>query len=500
MATKPLPVHGVDISHHQSGTLDLAGAKRRGLRWLYHKATEGDGFRDANYGRRRTEAAKAGVPFGAYHFARADVGDAEREAKFFLDVAAPKPGDLRPALDLETTEGLSLDQIRTWAKTFIAYVEKRTGVKPVVYTPYDLGSADDGCILWRPRYNNSNTPPSLKWDIFQFSNGVLGVPNKVEGIGNVDLNFMRADLTVADLLIPAKGKPAKPPKPPKPEPVRLDVMHASLQFSDSDKQHTQDLLALFKRAVDRKVAWLTGTEAGPGAGNTNDELIRIGKEMGYRVWVPSSKQKRPKGVKGWSTDCWIAVREDLIDGNWTVDFIPAIPGSSELYEAQGLPGRTLPRWGPKGVVTVSFDNDLLGRINLGAAHYLTQARSPRTGTVKGVDHWKMNERLAKAITDWAVTTGKGTALAFYGGDQNMADNRNSEPQGDTFFGGPMTSTWDELGKWENTGHGTIDVIASYDADGRVEALMSRALDDKEFFQHSDHFVVEAAFAVKPLRK
>ncbi len=197
----PLVVHGVDISHHQDGTLDLAGAKAHGLLWLYHKASEGNTFRDDNYGARRAQAAAAGLPFGAYHFARVAVGNAASQAEFFLSVAQPGPKDLRPALDLETTEGLTLTELRTWTKAFIAAVENVARAKPIIYTPFDLGAAADGCIIWRARYNDSNTPPALPFDIWQFSNGVLGIPDSMFGIGHVDLNTMRAGLTLGDMLI-----------------------------------------------------------------------------------------------------------------------------------------------------------------------------------------------------------------------------------------------------------------------------------------------------------
>src|SRR5690606_34500732 len=135
------------------------------------------------------------------------------------------------------------------------------------------------------------------------------------------------------------------------------------------------------------------------------------------------------------------------------------------------------RWGPKGLVHVSFEssNEDLGRVAVGAAHYLTDARRPSS------PYWVWNEKLGEEIGKWAREEGKGPALVFYGGDQNMADRRNDEPQGDTFFGEPLTSTWDELRKWENTGHGTIDVIATYNKDGRVSALRTNALNDREFF-------------------
>lgn len=208
--TTPRRVDGVDLSHHQGGTLDFAKAKRAGVRWIMHKATEGETYRDPMYATRRDQAKSAGLPFGAYHFARPGRdGDAVSEAHRFLLAATPKPGDLRPALDLETDGGLSPAELREWARTWIAIVTNAIRVKPIVYTPYDLGDVTNGCILWRPRYNDRNTPPTTYWDIWQFSNGVYGVPDSVPGIGHADLNTMRDGLTLDQLLIP---KP--PPRPP----------------------------------------------------------------------------------------------------------------------------------------------------------------------------------------------------------------------------------------------------------------------------------------------
>lgn len=199
--TTPMKVHGVDISHHQSGKIDWAALKRAGVQWMYHKSTEGNSFKDSNYGKRRAEAKANGVPFGAYHFARPESGDARREAAFFVATAKPVPGDLRPALDLETKEHLSGAALVKWADEFCDEVEDLTGVTPVVYTPYVLSSLlEKKAIFWVPRYNNSNTPPVRQWDIWQFSNGVFGVPNSVPGLGHVDLNHSKVQLS--ELLIP----------------------------------------------------------------------------------------------------------------------------------------------------------------------------------------------------------------------------------------------------------------------------------------------------------
>lgn len=461
MATQPLPVHGVDISHHQSGTLDLVGAKQRGLRWVYHKATEGNSFVDSNYARRRIEAKRAGLPFGAYHFARASKSDAVAEAKHFLSVAKPLPGDLRPALDLETTEGLSLTQIRAWAATFIAEVEKAIGVKPVVYTPFDLGSASRGCIIWRPRYNNSNTPPVLPYDIWQFSNGVFGVPHSVKGIGNVDLNVMKASLTVADMQIP---KPVVVPKP-----IRLHLMEVSLQYSDTDAQKMADLDKIFARAAKRGVAAVAGTEVGKA--EFRDMVKAAATKHGYRHAASVSE-----------TDTWVAVRKDLIKGGWAVECEVVV----SHREGSGHHGN-------RGVLAVSFDSlPEIGRVTILACHYLTKGRPGAKDPDYRVNV-PQNRELAAEVGRLARKHGAGSALVFYMGDQNIVDRDE-----DTFMGQPLTSSWDELKKWENTGHGNIDVIASYDPDGRVVAVYCRALDDSEFPLATDHWVVESGFDVRLL--
>lgn len=189
--TTPLRVHGVDISHHQAG-IDIGWArlKQAGVQWMYHKATEGASLRDSAYRTRREQAEAAGMPFGAYHFARPSGGDARAEARFFIDVANPHVGDLRPCLDLETREFVSGQALVNWADEFCDEVQKLTKATPLIYTPYTLSSElEDRALFWVPRYNNDNERPFRDWDIWQFSNGQFGVPNSVSGLGHVDLNF-----------------------------------------------------------------------------------------------------------------------------------------------------------------------------------------------------------------------------------------------------------------------------------------------------------------------
>lgn len=271
--------------------------------------------------------------------------------------------------------------------------------------------------------------------------------------------------------------------------MRVRVGHVSLQYKDTDKQHTHDIKKIFDRAVERRYAWITGTESGPGSGNTNRELLRVGSAHGYRMWLPTFKSYGAVS----RSDCWIAIREDLIRGDYTTGFRMAIPGSEELRDTFKIPKKR--KWTPRGLLTAKFESlPELGTISIGAAHYLTDGRNP------GDKFYNLNRQLARKIGEWAEEEGAGTNLVFYGGDQNKLDNRNNEKQGDTFYGEDMTSVWDELGYWNNTGHGPIDVIASSNKDKRVRAMRAHAYNDKEFHLYGDHFLVEATFDIDPIKK
>lgn len=250
--------------------------------------------------------------------------------------------------------------------------------------------------------------------------------------------------------------------------IQLKLAHCSMEFKDTDEEQLSDAKRLFHRASATGTAWMTGTEAGP-ASNLSDILQEQAWAHGYRFF-------RPK-----ETDCWIAIEADMVDGSY------------EEYWKQVLPKTTgVGRAGPKGIVSVEFMNRNIGKVTVIAAHYLTKGR-PDTNSKLYSTNVKKNKKLAQAIGQYTRDQGRGKALVFLGADTNIVDRTS-----DTFFGEPLTSSWDEIGKWENTGAGNIDVIASYDLDGRVSAVSSRALSDKEFPLNTNHFLVEAVFNVVPV--
>lgn len=271
-----------------------------------------------------------------------------------------------------------------------------------------------------------------------------------------------------------------------PRVLEVHIAHLSLQYSISRKEKESDIGRTFEREAGRGASWITGTEAGRGAGSTTEVLTKMAEAYGFKLWHP--------GKAGLDTDCWIAVSKDaMVTDRFVVDYVPVIPASRDLYKSMGVDFHGKPRWGEKGLITVSFDA-AFGPANVCAAHYLTKARHP-DAVYAGINHFQWNKKLGKAIGHWAQVAGAGRATAWYGGDQNMNDKRNDQPQGDMFFGAPLTSCWDELEKWPNTGHGTIDVIATYDNDSRVSCVHAAALNDQQFRLHQDHYLVEAVYEV-----
>jgi hypothetical protein len=257
----------------------------------------------------------------------------------------------------------------------------------------------------------------------------------------------------------------------------VECAHASLEFLDSRPEKQHDVHQIFQRASKNGLAWVTGTEAASGGGPLAQMIQDEAKKHGFKPWVPS--------LNTINTDCWVAVNRDFMQkGSFRRDYIPVVPSSESYYRERGIDPAGRARWAARGLTIVTFENPDLGEFNIAAGHYI----------VKAADLQHLNRKIADTAAQWALDVAKGTGLAFYAGDQNFNDETE-----DTFFGEPFTSLWDELGKHDDTGHGTYDVIASYDRDRRVRGAYVRALKDARFPLFSDHFFVEAGFEIGRIR-
>lgn len=189
---------GIDVSHWQ-GQIGWSDVAADGVSFAIAKATEGRIYQDNQYARNKERAEANGVAFTAYHFASPDktANDAILEADNFVDTADLGPGNLRPVLDLEKNGELGVRKLRRWVKAWLARVEARLDVKPIIYTSPSfwrdkMGNsrwfADNGYALWIAHWHVA-TPrvPAQNWGgrgwtIWQYDNC-----GSVEGIdGCVD--------------------------------------------------------------------------------------------------------------------------------------------------------------------------------------------------------------------------------------------------------------------------------------------------------------------------
>ena len=191
-------IHGIDVSYYQ-GKIDWPKVKAMdedGVKvgFAFVKATEGVALVDRYFQRNWREAAKVGIPCGAYHFFRPRKSG-KWQAKFFLQTVDVERGDLPPVVDVEELNGASPAKMRTELKAYINYIEKKTGVKPIIYTGLsfykDYLEREFGDYpLWIAHYYKSKLKlEKSKWDFWQHSDKA-----HVNGIGyKVDFNVFNGD-------------------------------------------------------------------------------------------------------------------------------------------------------------------------------------------------------------------------------------------------------------------------------------------------------------------
>lgn len=215
-------LYGTDIASYQGDPdFDLLA---KHTQFVITKVSEGVGYVNPHFSRSRNEAHRVGLVVGLYHFARNNAPTTE--ANYFCD----QVGELRAgeflALDYETIE--NKDPVN-WCRIFIARVEARTGVKPLLYLyrnekdSYDwTGLTDSG--LWLAAPDGSTDPvDGHPWQfvaIKQYSakGSVAGVHGEVD----LDVFYGTADQLRAygfKGAIPAPQPAPAPPPAPAPAPA-----------------------------------------------------------------------------------------------------------------------------------------------------------------------------------------------------------------------------------------------------------------------------------------
>jgi hypothetical protein len=246
---------------------------------------------------------------------------------------------------------------------------------------------------------------------------------------------------------------------------KIKIGHCSLQFSDGPKMWQHDVALIFARGYQ----WITGTEAG--------------EAVNWRILYAEAK-RRGYTIRRYKSN-WIAISNKIVKQGTTVKWGVQTLVDNDLVAGPGHDSNYI-------FATFVHSEQGVGTISVVSSHYPTKGTPVSKDPARRVN-LKWTTLMGKKISAKMADLGEGSALAFYGGDQNIEDSK-----ADTFFGGDVTSCWDELKKYPGTGHGTIDVIATYDRDTRVRCLSADSFTDKELFLHTDHYLVEATYQIERL--
>ena len=194
-------IDGPDVSSYQhpyGAAIKWAAVKRAGKEFALVKATEGTSYRNPWFATDYRRIRQVGMVRGSYHFARPayPIGDsAVAQARYYvrrLGSSARMSRTLPPALDLETTGGLSRGALVTWAQTFLLKVRHLTGRTPMIYTYpsfWTSALADPVALarypLWMASYGSG---PGSSATLWQYTSTA-----SVRGIrGNVDMSRLVA--------------------------------------------------------------------------------------------------------------------------------------------------------------------------------------------------------------------------------------------------------------------------------------------------------------------
>ena len=127
---------GIDVSHHQGKIPWNEVFQNKDLdsmiQFIYCKVTEGVGHVDRQWAHNHSTLKRLNKPHGGYHFFSIKT-DPLLQAEHFLNQCEIDENSLPPVLDVET-EGLSNNQLIKRMKIWLSAVERKCGVRPIIYT------------------------------------------------------------------------------------------------------------------------------------------------------------------------------------------------------------------------------------------------------------------------------------------------------------------------------------------------------------------------------
>jgi lysozyme len=218
----------VNLSHYDLMHPDFAAMKSEGIVGVIHEATYPRFDRDAQYAGRQQAAARAGLLWGAYHYA--DATDPVRQADHFLSIVSgawsqadpvSRPAGVLLVLDFEKNGHYPGGTMRAdQAVAFVERIHERTGEYPGLYSgEYHLRQVLNSpkvtsaqramltkCWLWIANYHYQPraTAPWDFWHLWQYcGDGKCDLPRaayptSVANIRKAERNIFRGSASALE--------------------------------------------------------------------------------------------------------------------------------------------------------------------------------------------------------------------------------------------------------------------------------------------------------------
>ena len=225
----------VNLSHYDLMRVDFDLMQRQGIVGVIHEASYPPFVRDAKYAGRQQAATRAGLLWGAYHFANAS--NPVAQADHFLNVVASswrradpssRPNEVLLVLDFEKNGHYPGGTMRVdQAVQFIERIRQRTGKYPGLYSgEYRIRDVLNSpkvtpaqkqvlrnCWLWVANYHYQprKVAPWSHWDMWQYTgDGVCDLPRSaypknIANIKNAERNMFRGSASAAQGFWQAHG-------------------------------------------------------------------------------------------------------------------------------------------------------------------------------------------------------------------------------------------------------------------------------------------------------
>lgn len=192
-------IKGIDVSYAQ-GAVDWVKVRESGIEFAMIRSSRGPvsstkpAAEDTTFKYNVTEAAKAGLQVGVYHYLYAEtVADAKAEAQFFIKTIAPYKITYPVVLDVEEQSQAKLgkEKLTKIVKAFLDEVSA-AGYYAMLYsnktwlTQYLDMSQLSGYEVWLAQWN---TVPTYKGDFGMWQYSCKGIVSGIDGYVDLNLSY-----------------------------------------------------------------------------------------------------------------------------------------------------------------------------------------------------------------------------------------------------------------------------------------------------------------------